>query len=146
MNLIRFPLALFFLSLSNTTGQEVFTTRKPPSWNPIPAMWLRLSCWVSFGSADFRAGHNNIRSSQIRSVACSRYHVNLYKPVSWSGCQKRNCLHHQVCLVPFVYSLLGCWLHHWFGAQLCRWCSAPITSTLVLISPTSEGREAESNT
>ena len=77
----------------------------PPSWNPTPAMWLRLSCWVSFGSADFRAGHNNVRSSHIRSVACSRYRVNLYKPVSWSGCQKRNWLHHQVCLVPFVYSL-----------------------------------------
>ena len=26
---------------------------------------------------------------------------------------------------------------HW--ARLCRWCSAPFTSTLVLISPTSEG-------
>jgi len=38
--------------------------------------------------------------------------------------------------VPIMYSLFGCWLHHWLGARKCRWRSAPIVSTLVLISPT----------
>ena len=30
------------------------------------------------------------------------------------------------------------------GMRLCRWCSVPLTSTLVLILPTSEGWQAES--
>ena len=41
-------------------------------------------------------------------------------------------------------SLRACWLHHWLWSWLCCWCSAPITRTLVLILPTSEGWQAES--
>ena len=37
-----------------------------------------------------------VRSGQIRSVTCYRYHVNLYEPVSWSDFRRLNCLPHQV--------------------------------------------------
>ena len=47
-------------------------------------------------------------------------------------------------LVVALYAACGCWLHHSLKARLCRWSSAPVTSKLVLILPTSDGWEAES--
>ena len=42
------------------------------------------------------------------------------------------------------YAACGCWLHHFLEMQLCRRCSVPVTSKLVLILSTLEGWQAES--
>ena len=90
----------------------------------------------------YYAPHTNLRTIREPSIV-----VPSYVPSSRWPCLR---LIWYMNTWQFIYSDTTCVMavcrHHFLGAQLCCWCSAPVASTLVglLILPTSEGRQAES--